>query len=67
MNFKYSVCILGLSAILVGCGGNASLPEASIVNCQGRGMEIALQAFNERGTEAERQVFIDGCNDLVKE
>jgi uncharacterized MAPEG superfamily protein len=67
MNFKYSVCILGLSAILVGCGGNASLPEASTVNCQGRGMEIALQAFNERGTEAQRQVFIDACNDLAKE
>jgi hypothetical protein len=64
MNFKYSFCILGLSAILVGCGNNASLPEASTVNCQGRGMEIALQAFNERGTEAQRQAFIDACNAL---
>ena len=62
MNFKYCVCILGLSAILIGCGNNASLPEASTVNCQGRGLEIALQAFVERGTEDQRQAFIDECN-----
>ena len=65
MNLKYIVCILGLSAILVGCGGSASLPEANAVNCAGRGMELALQEFNERGTEAERQAFVDGCNALA--
>lgn len=58
MNFKYSICILGLSAILIGCGG---VPEANSVNCQGRGMESSLQEFN---TEAERQAFIDACNAL---
>ena len=60
MNFKYGICILGLSDMLIGCGG---VPEANSVNCQGRGMEIALQEFN---TEAERQAFIDACNALEK-
>ncbi len=61
MNFKYIVCILGLSAMLVGCGG---LPEASSVNCAGRGLEIALQEFN---SEAERQAFLDACEALKKD
>ncbi len=55
MNFKYSVCVLGLSAMLVGCGG---LPEANSVNCAGRGLEIALQEFDN---ETDRQAFIDAC------
>ncbi len=65
MNLKYTVCIFGLSVVLVGCGGAGGLPEASTVNCAGRGMELALQEFNERGTEVERQAFIDGCNALA--
>ncbi len=57
MNFKYGVCILGLSAMLVGCGG---LPEANAVNCAGRGLEIALQEFNN---ESDRQAFLDACEE----
>ncbi|MDH5600510.1 MAG: entry exclusion lipoprotein TrbK [Gammaproteobacteria bacterium] len=64
MNLKYTFCILGLSAVLVGCSAGG-LPEANTVNCAGRGMELALQEFNERGTEAERQAFVDGCNALA--
>jgi len=55
MNFKSSICIIALSTILIGCGG---VPEASSVNCAGRGLEIALQEFN---SEAERQAFLDAC------
>jgi hypothetical protein len=55
MNFKYSVCVLGLSAMLIGCGG---VPEASSVNCAGRGLEIALQEFDN---ETDRQAFLDAC------
>ncbi len=58
MNFKKSICIIGLSAILIGCGG---VPEASSVNCSGRGLESSLQAFDN---ETERQAFIDACNAL---
>ncbi len=65
MKLKYIVCIFGLGAVLAGCGGVGGLPEASTVNCAGRGMELALQEFNERGTEAERQAFVDGCNALA--
>ncbi len=64
MNLKYTFCILGLSAVLVGCN-DGSLPKANAVNCAGRGMELALQEFNERGTEAGRQAFIDGCKALA--
>jgi hypothetical protein len=65
MHFKYIVSILSLSAMLVGCGGVTGLPEADSVNCAGRGMELALQEFNEGGTEADRQKFIDACNALT--
>ena len=65
MHLKYIVCILGLSAMLVGCGAGDRLPEADTVNCSGRGMELALQEFNENGTEADRQKFIDACNALT--
>ena len=64
MDLKYIVCILGISAVLVGCSAADNLPEADAVNCSGRGMELALQEFNEDGTEAGRQAFIDACNDL---
>ena len=57
MNFKYSVCVLGLSAMLIGCGG---VPEASSVNCAGRGLEIALQEFDN---ETDRQAFLDACEE----
>ena len=66
MNLKHVFCILGFGAVLVGCS-DGSLPEASAVNCAGRGMELALQEFNERGTEAGRQAFIDGCEDLANQ
>ena len=63
MNFKYSiVCIMGLSIVLIGCGG---VPEASSENCSGRGMETALTAF--KNDEAARQAFIDKCDALKKE
>jgi hypothetical protein len=52
--------------MLLGCGAVTGLPEASTINCTGRGMELALQEFNEGGTEAERQVFIDGCEALAE-
>jgi len=62
MNFKYSVvCMIGLSIFLIGCDG---VPEASSVNCSGRGMETALTAF--KNDEAARQAFIDQCDDLKK-
>lgn len=61
MNFKYSVCIIGLSIVLTGCGG---VPEASSENCSGRGMETALTAF--KNDEAARQAFIDQCDALKK-
>lgn len=60
MNFNYSVCIIGLSVLLISCGG---APEASSVNCSGRGLESSLQAFS---VETERQAFIDACNALEK-
>jgi hypothetical protein len=63
MSFKYSVCIIGLSAVLVGCGG---LPEASTVNCMGRGLEISLHELRNE-TETERQAFVDACEALAKE
>ena len=62
MNFKYSVCIIGLSTVLISCGG---VPEPSSANCSGRGMEQALMAF--KNNETERQAFIDGCDSLAKE
>lgn len=63
MNFKYSaVCFIGLSIALIGCGGG--VPEADVVNCSGRGMEIALAELKDN--EAERQAFIDKCNALNK-
>lgn len=63
MNFKCSVvCIIGLSIVLIGCGG---VPEASSENCSGRGMETALTAF--KNDEAARQAFIDKCDALKKE
>jgi entry exclusion lipoprotein TrbK len=61
MNFKYSVCIIGLSIVLTGCGG---MPEASSENCSGRGMETALTAF--KNDEAARQAFIDSCEAMKK-
>lgn len=61
MNFKYSVCIIGLSIVLTGCGG---VPEASSENCSGRGMETALTAF--KNDEAARQAFIDSCEAMKK-
>lgn len=62
MKLKYKVvCIIALSTILIGCGG---LPEANTTNCSGRGLEIALQAFDN---EADRQAFIDQCEALAKE
>jgi hypothetical protein len=62
MNFKYTVCIIGLSIALIGCDG---IPEVSPVNCSGRGMEKALTAF--KNNEVERQAFIDECNALNQE
>lgn len=62
MNFKYSaVGIIGLSILLIGCGG---VPEASSENCSGRGMETALTAF--KNDEAARQAFIDSCDAMKK-
>ena len=61
MNFKFSVCIIGLSIVLTGCGG---VPEASSENCSGRGMETALTAF--KNDEAARQAFIDSCEAMKK-
>lgn len=61
MNFKYSVCIIGLSIVLTSCGG---VPEASSENCSGRGMETALTAF--KNDEAARQAFIDSCEAMKK-
>ena len=43
--------------MLIGCGG---VPEASSVNCVGRGLEIALQEFDN---EADRQAFLDACEE----
>ena len=59
MNFKYIVCVIGLSAMLISCGG---VPEASSVNCVGRGLEIAIQEFDN---EADRQMFVDSCEALA--
>ena len=60
---KYSaVCAIGLSIILFGCDG---VPEASVVNCSGRGMEKSLTAF--KNDEAARQAFLDKCNALEAE
>ncbi|MEK6735069.1 MAG: entry exclusion lipoprotein TrbK [Pseudomonadota bacterium] len=64
MNFKYNVvCMISLSIALIGC--DSGLPEASSVNCSGRGMESALTAFKK--DEAARQAFIDKCDALSKE
>ncbi len=60
MNFKYSLCVISLSLILMSCGG---VPEANSVNCSGRALESSLQAFDN---ETERQAFIDACNALEK-
>ena len=61
MSLKYSVCIIGLCAMLISCGG---VPEANSVNCSGRGLEMSLQEFNN---ETERQAFIDACEALAKD
>ncbi len=62
MNFKTSVCIIGLSILLIGCDG---VPEASSENCAGRGMESALATL--KNNEAARQVFVDKCEALAKQ
>lgn len=62
MNFKTSICIIGLSIVLIGCDG---VPEASPENCAGRGMESALATLKDN--EAARQVFIDKCEALAKQ
>ena len=62
MNLKHSaVCFLILSTVLMGF---VEVPEASAVNCSGRGMESALTAF--KNDEAKRQAFIDQCDALKK-
>ena len=61
MNSKHIVFIIGLSTVLISCGG---APEANTVNCSGRGMESSLADFK---VETERQAFIDKCNSLGKE
>jgi hypothetical protein len=59
MNFKYSVCVIGLSALLISCGG---VPEANSINCAGRGLESSLQEFDN---ETDRQAFVDACEALA--
>ncbi|MBY0474869.1 MAG: entry exclusion lipoprotein TrbK [Nitrosomonas sp.] len=63
MNFKkYSiVCIIGLCFALFGCGG---APEASSVNCAGKGLESSLADLKD--DEAARQAFLDQCDALKK-
>ena len=59
---KYSaVCISSFIIVLAGCSGG--VPEANTVNCQGRGMEIALNELKDN--EAARQAFLDECNALA--
>ncbi len=62
MNIRKSsaVCMIGLTMVLFGCGD--SLPEASTINCTGRGLEMSLSEF--RGDEAKRQAFLDQCDAL---
>jgi len=55
--------MIGLTMALFGCG--ESLPEASTVNCTGRGLEMSLSEF--RGNEAKRQAFLDACDALKEE
>ena len=63
MKVKFSaICMIGLCIALIGCD---SVPEASAVNCSGRGMEVSLNEF--KNDEAARQAFIDKCNALVNE
>ena len=49
--------------MLTGCGAEG-LPEVNAVNCSGRGMEQALDAFRNQPEEL-RQAFIDGCEALL--
>lgn len=53
-----------IGVILAGCGAEGP-PEVNAVNCAGRGMEQALEAFRDH-PEAERQAFVDGCEALSK-
>ena len=63
MNIKYRIiCIIGLSAALIGCGGP---PSVNPSNCSGRGLEEALAFF--KGDEAARQAFLDKCEVLNQE
>ncbi|PSJ17300.1 entry exclusion lipoprotein TrbK [Nitrosomonas supralitoralis] len=63
MNFrKYSIaCMVGLCFSLVGCGG---APEASLVNCAGKGLESSLADLKDN--EVARQAFLDQCDALKK-
>lgn len=63
MNIKSVICMMGLSAVLMGCEGG--LPEANPVNCSGRGMEKSLAEF--KNDEAARQAFLDQCSALSAE
>ncbi|MCB1985716.1 MAG: entry exclusion lipoprotein TrbK [Burkholderiales bacterium] len=63
MKIKYSaVCIAGLILVLTGCS-SGGYPEASTVNCSGRGMEIALNELKDN--EEARQAFLDKCDELA--
>ncbi len=58
---KYSaVCIFSTIIVLGGCSGG--VPEATSVNCQGRGLEMSLNEL--RNDEEARQAFLDKCEAL---
>lgn len=58
------IVVMILGVVLTGCGAGWP-PEVNAVNCAGRGMEQALEAFRDH-PEAERQAFVDGCEALSK-
>lgn len=63
MNPKYILSVVGLSAVLAGCGGGDGPPEANSTNCSGAGMQAILPGFK---SEADRQAFIDKCQSFAQ-
>lgn len=59
MSSRNIVSVIALGFALAGCGGG--LPEVNSTNCSGTGMQSSLTAFDN---EAERQAFIDKCQEL---
>ena len=60
MILKYTIFIVGLSTIMISCGG---APEPNSINCSPSGMEKVLPTFS---SETERQAFIDKCKSPEK-